>query len=307
MMLGSFFFKHKARQALKGNWQTALLVTFFSGIFLTVAQVAQSVTMQDINPLMSSLSMTLGSMPEGITPESAHYHEVLDLYRRLYAAITSVPQSTWMMLLGGNLLALVVSPVLNVSLSHYFIRRIDGEDIGFAAGLTARLNLFFRSLWLYVIMAVKIFLWSLLFIIPGIIAALRYSMAAFYLAEDPSLTARQAIRKSKDSMQHMKMSYFMLQLSFIGWNLLISLVQMFLLDVNPVIALVVAQFLSLAVSTYMNASCAVFYCAVSRPGGMEGLVRDARSHFHEMGMDESPFDEIEENMNDQSNNGDDDR
>ena len=209
MMLGSFFFKHKARQALKGTWQTALLVTFFSGIFLTVAQVAQSVTMKDINPLMSSLSMTLGSMPEGITPESAHYHEVLDLYRRLYAAITSVPQSTWMLLLGGNLLALVVSPVLNVSLSHYFIRRIDGEDIGFAAGLTARLNLFFRSLWLYVIMAVKIFLWSLLFIIPGIIAALRYSMAAFYLAEDPSLTARQAIRKSKDEIkQYVESNYY---------------------------------------------------------------------------------------------------
>ena len=37
MVLGSFFFKHRARRVLKGNWQNALVVTFFTSIFLTVA------------------------------------------------------------------------------------------------------------------------------------------------------------------------------------------------------------------------------------------------------------------------------
>ena len=41
MVLGSFFFKHRAKLVLKGYWQNALVVTFFTSIFLTVAQVLQ--------------------------------------------------------------------------------------------------------------------------------------------------------------------------------------------------------------------------------------------------------------------------
>ena len=47
MMMGSFLFKQKAREMLKGNWQTALVVSFFSGVLLTDAQVRQSVSFKD--------------------------------------------------------------------------------------------------------------------------------------------------------------------------------------------------------------------------------------------------------------------
>ena len=290
MVLGSFFFKHKAKLALKGNWQTALLVTFFASIFMTAAQVMQNMITREFSGVMASFMASYQALGGNLTPENPHYLETLDLARRVVEAVEGVSAATWAGLAIVYVLALVVTPTLVVGSNRYFICRVDGEELGFVEGLTGRMSVFFKALWLHVIMAVRIFLWSLLFFIPGILAAIRYSQAPYYLAEQPELKASEAIRLSKQSMQHMKMSYFMLQLSFVGWNLLVNLVQMFLLDINPVISLVVAQFLSLMVTTYLNASNAVFYTAVSREKGMEKLVGEARSHMRQMGMDDSAFD-----------------
>lgn len=64
------------------------------------------------------------------------------------------------------------------------------------------------------------FLWSLLFIIPGIIKGISYSQAMYILAENPGMSAMQAIEKSKRMMHGHKMDYFVLGLSFIGWIIL---------------------------------------------------------------------------------------
>ena len=55
MMMGSFLFKQKAREALKGHWQNALVVSFFAGVFLTIAQVAQTVALQDVQAVISRI------------------------------------------------------------------------------------------------------------------------------------------------------------------------------------------------------------------------------------------------------------
>ena len=63
-------------------------------------------------------------------------------------------------------------------------------------------------------------LWSLLFIIPGIVKAYSYSMAYYILAENKGMPALEAIRRSKEMMDGHKMDLFVLSLSFIGWDLL---------------------------------------------------------------------------------------
>ena len=63
----------------------------------------------------------------------------------------------------------------------------------------------FRLVWLE---GIKIFLWSLLLIVPGIIALIRYSMAFFILADNPNITAREAISKSKDMIEGRKYEFF---------------------------------------------------------------------------------------------------
>lgn len=64
------------------------------------------------------------------------------------------------------------------------------------------------------------FLWTLLFIIPGIIATYSYSMTFYILADHPEMDAMDAIRMSKEMMRGHKWELFCLQISFIGWSIL---------------------------------------------------------------------------------------
>lgn len=63
-------------------------------------------------------------------------------------------------------------------------------------------------------------LWSFLFIIPGIIKAISYSMALYILAENKGKSARECIKESMAMTNGYKMDLFVLGLSFIGWIML---------------------------------------------------------------------------------------
>ncbi len=63
-------------------------------------------------------------------------------------------------------------------------------------------------------------LWSLLFIIPGIIAQCRYAMTFFILADNPTISASDAMKKSKEMMDGHKLELFFLELSFFWWYIL---------------------------------------------------------------------------------------
>lgn len=79
---------------------------------------------------------------------------------------------------------------------------------------------FEKALVAYLLIIVFIFLWSLLLIIPGIVAAIAYSQTFFLLADNPDLSGREAIAKSTILMQGKKWKYFCLILRFTGWFLL---------------------------------------------------------------------------------------
>lgn len=65
-------------------------------------------------------------------------------------------------------------------------------------------------------------LWSMLFLIPGIIASYSYSQAVYCLLDNPSIGPLEAIRRSKIMMRGQKFNFFVVQLSFLGWLLLLS-------------------------------------------------------------------------------------
>ncbi len=81
---------------------------------------------------------------------------------------------------------------------------------------------FGKAFLLQLLISIRIFLWTLLLIFPGIIAAYRYSQAFFVLADHPEYTASQCISESKRLMQGNKWRLFCTQFSFIGWSLLAS-------------------------------------------------------------------------------------
>lgn len=87
-------------------------------------------------------------------------------------------------------------------------------------------------------MELKIFLWSLLLIIPGIIKAYEYRMIPFILGEDPGISSEEAFRRTKELMTGNKWRSFIFDLSFIGWVLLgmITCGILLIFYVNPYIA-----------------------------------------------------------------------
>ena len=89
--------------------------------------------------------------------------------------------------------------------------------------LFSRVSNFGKALGLRLLMALKIFAWTLLFIVPGIIARYRYALAPFLMAEYPELSIMEAIERSKAMMQGKKWQLFCLNCSFIGWYLLVGL------------------------------------------------------------------------------------
>ncbi len=73
---------------------------------------------------------------------------------------------------------------------------------------------------IYFVMNIKIFLWSLLFIIPGIIKSYEYCMIPYILAENPRISMDRAFEISRKMTKGEKWKIFVLELSFIGWYLL---------------------------------------------------------------------------------------
>ena len=63
-------------------------------------------------------------------------------------------------------------------------------------------------------------LWSLLFIIPGIVAGLNYAMTGYIMAENPQLSPREALARSKEMMRGNRWRLICLHFSFFGWALL---------------------------------------------------------------------------------------
>lgn len=72
----------------------------------------------------------------------------------------------------------------------------------------------------YILMNIFILLWALLLIVPGIMAALSYSMTYYVLADNPGIGPLEAINRSKKMMRGKRWKLFCLGLRFVGWMLL---------------------------------------------------------------------------------------
>ena len=104
---------------------------------------------------------------------------------------------------------------------------LDEMKVGFHPYGRTVLTMFLRDLF--------VFLWSLLFVIPGIIKAYSYRMVPYILAENPEIKGKEAIDLSRKMMDGQKWNTFVLDLSFIGWDLLscLTLGLLGLFYVNP--------------------------------------------------------------------------
>ena len=99
----------------------------------------------------------------------------------------------------------------------FTLRASREEETGGAETLFSCFQQFWRFLLAQLLMNLFITLWSLLFLIPGIIAAFAYSQTIYIMLDNPQISPLEAIGASKQLMRGHKFEYFTLQLSFLGW------------------------------------------------------------------------------------------
>jgi|LSQX01.2.fsa_nt_gb uncharacterized membrane protein len=109
---------------------------------------------------------------------------------------------------------------LEVGGKRYFIHaahnsiNLNNLSYSFNKGIYA--NIVKAMIW----RAFFIFLWTLLFIIPGIIKSYAYRMVPYILADNPNISYQRAIELSEQMTRGHKFDIFILDLSFIGWYFL---------------------------------------------------------------------------------------
>ena len=119
----------------------------------------------------------------------------------------------------GSLLSFLIGGPLSLGVASFYLNfKRTGSPI--FEDIVSGFRYLLKAFCLMFVTSIFIFLWSLLFIIPGIIAGLRYSQVFFILADNPELPIMEVIRRSSDMMNGYKFDFFILELSFIGWSLL---------------------------------------------------------------------------------------
>lgn len=179
----------KAREDLKGKWALAI----------GIAVVAW---------LLGGLMLGASFIPNiDLNGAEQNWNQL-----RLYGdtVITIAPLSLVGFILGG---------VIQLGYAGILLKQHDYQQFEFR-DLFSQFDRFGQGFAQHFLRGLYVFLWSLLFIIPGIIAQYRYAMTPFIMAENPNITASEAIELSKQMMDGYKGHLFMLRLSFIGWDLL---------------------------------------------------------------------------------------
>ncbi len=121
---------------------------------------------------------------------------------------------------GGSLVvSIIITPAFSLSLIRVYLNVINGNHPK-AGDAFCGFDDFWSAFKVTFLVGLFTFLWSLLFVIPGIIKSFSYSMSTYILAENKGKPALECINESKAMTNGHKMDLFVLGLSFIGWAFL---------------------------------------------------------------------------------------
>ena len=221
-------FRESARDSLKGNWIVAIIA-----FIIAVALGATSGVTYTYNFDSSDVE----SMPEGLPQVNEPALEasipfLIGLFVGLFVYAA---------------LMIIIGSVVSIGYAEFNLDMVDGlkPRIGTLFAHFGRIK---TAVGASLLIFLRVFVGMIFFIIPGIIASLKYSLVFYIIAENPDITAREALERSKEIMWGNKWRCFCLGLSFIGWDLLSALT---------------LGLASLWVGPYRQAAYASFYREVS--------------------------------------------
>jgi hypothetical protein len=237
--------KARARTSFRRNYWKSVLV----GLIFMLAAGGAGMGSSASNITSSGSQDEEAVVKEGVLLESGADAAEADEYGNMMI----VPE---LMILGAGFLVVVFAVALFIGLETLLFNPLEVgcacffrnnlsepaalSDVGYAFDsdyMNIVKIMFLRDL--------KILLWSLLFIVPGIVKAYEYQMIPYLLSEDRLMTKEEVFAESRQMMDGQKLNSFVLDLSFLGWNLL-SFVTLGILSVFYVMP-------------YMNAAHAALY------------------------------------------------
>lgn len=209
--------KKNALESLKGHWGTAILASLIANISGATGSSITYSKSEEVN--VSKLSEF--SSQELITA---------------FAVFGSV-------ILMGLIISIFITSLVSIGYAQFNINLVSGDKPRIIT-LFSKWKQVWTTIVANVLIFVRVLFGFIFFIIPGIVAAYRYSMVNYVIAENPGISAREALEASKEIMKGNKLRFFFFALSFFGWIIL------------TVLTLGIA---SIWTVPYMNASCAAFY------------------------------------------------
>lgn len=211
-------YRLRARQNLTGNWGISIAVALVASLLGVNSSFSIDLDVEDLQALVQVPWLT----------------RLLVIYLA-YASVSSI-------------VAFVIGGPVELGKCSFFLAQHDGEKPRFSTLFVHFSNNFGGGFALRLLSGLFTALWSLLFVIPGIVKAYSYSMAPYIMSEHPEWGASECITKSRELMYGHKFDLFLLDLSFLGWRLLCLLT----LGIG-----------SIFLNPYVSASYAAFYRDIS--------------------------------------------
>lgn len=205
-------FRAAARRALAGRWGLAVV----AGLIARLLGAGSS----GVPEIKFQFQMTETGANLTLTPSVSL---LPDLPPVLQAWVAGRLVLLILCALAVALLFFTVGSVVALGYARFNLALADGEEPRLAL-LVDYFPWFKTALCARLLAAGIILLWSLLLIVPGIMAAYGCAMTPYILAEHPELTAGEAVQRSRDLMYGRRWRLFCLQMSFLGWALLSALI-----------------------------------------------------------------------------------
>ena len=235
MMWNRAELKMRGNMAFKKNYVSAVVVALLMGIFGTVSGESSARRVSENSDIYSGNLFNVG-MITGLLAGIATVVILIVLVAKVFV---------------GNLLKMGGYRffILNQTAQPGIGTLLDGFRSGHYVNIV--LTMFLRDLFTA--------LWSLLLVVPGIVKHYEYLMVPYIIAENPAMDYKEAFQISKQMMDGEKMEAFIMDLSFLGWYLLIAVTcgLLAIFYVNP----------------YVQASFAEMYTFNKQKAYQEGYIR----------------------------------
>jgi uncharacterized membrane protein len=194
---------------------TAKPSPFISGIILVV------ITMLISGVLNTFITSNMDELASRITSEMTN-EQIFQLYAEYMSNLKFTPSQIAIILFfeAANL-------YISFGFLIYTYKLACGEENVRIGDMFPDILFFLKYILLSIVTSVLVILWTLLFIVPGIVASMSYSQARYFLIEHRDWSVIRCINASRSVMRGHKMDYFILILSFFGWTMITGFLAFF--------------------------------------------------------------------------------